>query len=225
MNWKNQIEKISPNALLEIPDVGVYKSNLDTFILNGFTPSIFAKILPLSEEQIWSTFALWQLSKKTNLIREAHLLEIGSGKGGSILTMGLANLTAELWNVDAFKPFDEESAFGRSNGYQGFSYIDFKNNLRPTMQVFERVKTVLQWSEEAVNEIPENYFDLIFIDGNHSYENCKQDILNYTTKLRSDGIMCGHDYHPRFPGVISAVKELYGEQFDVMEFSSVWVKI
>jgi predicted O-methyltransferase YrrM len=48
--------------------------------------------------------------------------------------------------------------------------------------------------------------DLIFIDGDHSYNGCRADIMAYRHKLNKGGLLCGHDID--FPGVNQAVKEL-----------------
>jgi len=48
--------------------------------------------------------------------------------------------------------------------------------------------------------------DLVFIDGDHSYEGCKKDILAYNSKVKSNGVLSGHDYD--FVGVNQAVNEL-----------------
>ena len=36
-------------------------------------------------------------------------------------------------------------------------------------------------------------FDALFIDGNHSYEYVKQDLENYSTKVKKGGIIAMHD--------------------------------
>jgi predicted O-methyltransferase YrrM len=46
---------------------------------------------------------------------------------------------------------------------------------------------------------------LVFLDANHSYESTSQDI--HWAKKAGAGIICGHDYSNRFPGVIRAVVE------------------
>lgn len=48
--------------------------------------------------------------------------------------------------------------------------------------------------------------DIVFIDADHSYNGCRNDILLYRSKVKSGGILSGHDID--FPGVNKAVNEL-----------------
>jgi predicted O-methyltransferase YrrM len=75
-------------------------------------------------------------------------------------------------------------------------------------------------SENMAEFIPDSTVDLVFIDGNHSYEFVKKDIVKYSPKLRSTGFLTGHDID--YPGVNRAVKELV-KDFDVGP-NNVWVK-
>lgn len=58
----------------------------------------------------------------------------------------------------------------------------------------------------------DNSLDLIFIDGEHSYEAVKNDIEAYLPLVRKGGIICGHDYlefnQPGY-GVNKAVEEMF----------------
>ena len=53
-------------------------------------------------------------------------------------------------------------------------------------------------------------FDLIYIDGDHSYEACLHDLKASARLLRDGGILCGDDFKPEEPGVIQAVREYLG---------------
>jgi predicted O-methyltransferase YrrM len=50
--------------------------------------------------------------------------------------------------------------------------------------------------------------DLVFIDADHSYNGCRGDILAYRSKVKTGGILAGHDID--YPGVNRAVNELVG---------------
>jgi predicted O-methyltransferase YrrM len=91
-------------------------------------------------------------------------------------------------------------------------------------QVKEKYKNRLipiqGFSYNVANQLPDNSMDLIFIDADHSYNSVKKDILEYTPKLKEDGILAGHDID--YPGVNKAVYELI-KDFDVGP-DNVWVK-
>lgn len=61
-------------------------------------------------------------------------------------------------------------------------------------------------SDDAVDFIKDP-LDFVYIDGNHSYENVKNDINNYHKKLTTNGVLGGDDYDTCFSGVKRAVDE------------------
>lgn len=63
-------------------------------------------------------------------------------------------------------------------------------------------------SFDILNNFNDNYFDLIYIDGDHSYEGVKLDLENSFKKVKNGGYICGHDYtSEKFEGVVNAVDE------------------
>lgn len=55
------------------------------------------------------------------------------------------------------------------------------------------VKPLLMSSKDAAEVMADESFDLIFIDGDHSYTSTKEDIEMWLPKVRKGGILCGHD--------------------------------
>ena len=51
-----------------------------------------------------------------------------------------------------------------------------------------------KFSEIAVQDIPYNSLDFVYIDGDHSYDYVMTDIILYSRRVRSGGIVSGHDY-------------------------------
>ena len=82
-------------------------------------------------------------------------------------------------------------------------------------------------SQDAAKVIPRDAeFDFVFIDGDHSYEAVKKDILFWESILKKGGLLMGHDYKVNGggsrPGVDKAVDELIPELSGTC--GSIWFK-
>jgi hypothetical protein len=70
-------------------------------------------------------------------------------------------------------------------------------------------------SVEASKQFDDNSIDSIFIDANHEYKFVKEDIAAWFPKLKSGGLIGGHDYdggpNSGHPGVRDAVHEAFGQ--------------
>ena len=82
-----------------------------------------------------------------------------------------------------------------------------KTAIERTEFAANRRKIVAMRSLEAANCIADGSLDFVFIDADHSYEGCKADIEAWRPKLRRGGLLSGHDYSEKFPGVMQAVNE------------------
>lgn len=71
-----------------------------------------------------------------------------------------------------------------------------------------RVSFIREKSEIAYKEFEDNYFDTVFIDAIHLYENVKRDINCWLPKVKKGGLLMGDDYSNQFPGVMKAVDEI-----------------
>ena len=76
------------------------------------------------------------------------------------------------------------------------------------------VKIYREYTFDAASRFPDEYFDLIYIDADHTYEGCKKDIEAWYPKIRKGGFIIGDDYtHYRAKyigvrfGVIEAVDD------------------
>ena len=46
----------------------------------------------------------------------------------------------------------------------------------------------------SLETFPDNTFDMIYIDGDHSYEGCRRDLMVAYAKVKPGGFIMGHDY-------------------------------
>lgn len=82
-------------------------------------------------------------------------------------------------------------------------YLDIRTPVFSTIKKradenLEKFKDKIDWkimrSADATHLIPDN-LDFVYIDGNHSYTFCLQDIKDYWPKIKKGGIIGGHDYY------------------------------
>ena len=85
-----------------------------------------------------------------------------------------------------------------------------KVNLKPWEDRFEwRIGDSVEQAKEL------HSLDFAYIDGDHSYEGVKKDIEAYWAKIRSGGVLAGHDYNPNWEsleGIIRAVDEFVARE-------------
>ena len=68
------------------------------------------------------------------------------------------------------------------------------------------VKILRKSSMDALADIEDESLDFVYIDGNHTFDYCCPDIIFWSRKVKSGGIVACHDYLPfRWNGVIQAV--------------------
>jgi len=82
-------------------------------------------------------------------------------------------------------------------------------------------------SVDAAKLFPDNYFDFVFIDASHFYEDTKTDILAWHPKVKIGKMLAGHDYGrggQRGFGVEKAVDEIFGSGSVEILGKSTWVK-
>jgi len=89
-------------------------------------------------------------------------------------------------------------------------------------QYRQRVRIFEMMSHEAVKHTKDNSFDFVFIDADHSYEHCLEDIKDWYPKVKQGCLISGHDYeHLEFPGVKKAVRDFFGDNYELTD-DRVW---
>jgi len=146
------------------------------------------------------------------IIEEYHVksvVEIGSFLGLS--AVWFAQRVEEVYCIDEwFEHSTQESNNNLVGTLRRWNLpCDFFSLFRDNVMhsgVWHKIVPVRGNSRRVVERVP--VVDLVYVDGDHSYEGCTSDIVNYRTKAR--GVICGDDYNPNVPefGVIHAVDEL-----------------
>ena len=78
----------------------------------------------------------------------------------------------------------------------------FKKQIKNGQVVLHRKK-----SHDAAIFFSDNFFDWIYIDGDHSYEAVIQDLILFFPKIKPGGVIFGDDYVKGCHGVVKAVNK------------------
>ena len=143
-------------------------------------------------------FGLMDLLEHHEANKEWKVIEIGSYAGASaeLISQYVEEVTCcDIWE-EYIHPLERAL-----NVYQNFKKTKERNS-----NIIERKKK----SDELINEYDNNTFDMIYIDADHSYQSTKNNILKWFNKLKTTGIMCGHDYHMN--EVKKAVDDIFGSE-------------
>lgn len=69
------------------------------------------------------------------------------------------------------------------------------NNMKLNISNMDKVKIIRDFSHKASSSLQDEYFDIIYIDGNHEMFAVLEDLVLYFRKLKSGGIMIMDDAH------------------------------
>lgn len=62
-------------------------------------------------------------------------------------------------------------------------------------------------SQDSFDIFPDQYFDWIYVDGEHTYDGLKSDLFNFSTKIKPGGYFIIDDYNSHHSGVKTATDE------------------
>lgn len=119
--------------------------------------------------------------------------EIGVYKGAFMELFCKAGL--QMFAVDPWQSYDGAGRTPKLQKRQDFLYGHTQRVLAP----YPDCQIVRQTSMEAVRNFEDNSLDFVYIDGNHAFPYIAQDIYEWSRKVRSGGVVSGHDYFDTLP--------------------------
>ena len=166
----------------------------------------------------------WFLHGLVRLMRPAVCVEIGSARGASACHIGLALRQMNHGKLFAIDPHTR-TEWNDSNSID--TYEVMRENLR-RFAVEDHVEIIRKYSSDAAAGW-DRPIDMLFIDGDHSYEGVKKDWSLFTPHVTEFGVVVFHDTiwdlkpDPRWSradmGVPRFVEELRQSGFPVVTFN------
>lgn len=129
-----------------------------------------------------------------NYLPNGVTAEIGVATGRLSKIIIKNNNPKKLYLIDAWKNFDigyyDENMVENNKHEQRYQDVTnyFKDN--------ESVRIIRDMSSKAADNFKDNFFDWVYIDADHSYDGCMNDLVAFNNKVKPDGYIWGHDWLP-----------------------------
>ena len=170
-----------------------------------------------------------ELGRLNELARDKTVLEIGSRYGAS--TIGMAGMGARaVYALDWHKG----DKWHEAAGLTGDTLTQFWLHVNH-YQLRDKIIPLVGSSQQVLPTLRQGMFDLIFIDGDHSYEGVKYDLEQSLPLLAEGGVVVLHDYerealldtpyepgHSLELGVTRASNEIMGQPDEVVDTLAVF---
>lgn len=124
-------------------------------------------------------------------------VEIGVAEGEYSEIICKANPQMKIYGVDPYEPYI---------AYMGGSYMgvldymlvheakDYYQQAQERLKHFPKYSLIREFSMKALKKFEDNSLDFVYIDANHSDPYVTQDIEGWSKKVKTGGIVSGHDY-------------------------------
>lgn len=155
-------------------------------------------------------------------------VEIGTRFGDFAKVLLDQNPNCFLTCVDPWMAYNN-----RNKEWQDDSFDRAKKLLEPYIHEPEcRCTLVRKCSMDAVESWPDESLGFVFIDGNHDFDFAMEDIIYWSRKVKTGGIVAVHDYHPFTGSDVRFAVDAYTAGHDIrpwyvtreMEPTAFWVK-
>lgn len=174
----------------------MYLINNTKFLLSHVIESVFIGYLAIFDKDFYaitkisSHLTVFERNKLFDLAKKAKTIaEIGSYTGASACCFGEASIgkisckiiCIDTWNNDAMSEGNRDT------------WIEFQNNTHKYENLIIPIRGFSTDVVEYVRTLTDK-LDILFIDGDHSYEGVKADWDSYKNFLKPGSIVIFHDY-------------------------------
>lgn len=164
----------------------------------------------------WFTYPALYREMVSRFSDESHFVEIGSWKGMSAAFMAVEIINSgKQIKFDCIDIWSKTAYLSEGQDLLGEELMNkFLENIAPVRHIINPIR---KDSYLAADDYADNSVDFVFIDGDHTYEGCKKDILAWLPKMKKNSVLAGHDYAWHEP-VRRAVADVFGPG----DFSDPW---
>jgi len=140
-----------------------------------------------------------------------EVVEVGVAEGNNSQLMASWDCVTKLWMVDNWATIEGQKGDGSHN--QDWHDWNYSEAMRKTTGM--NVEAIISMSVNAATKFDDNSLIMVYLDADHSYEAVRADLAAWFPKVKTGGIIAGHDYLAEEYGVRKAVDEFCMGRFEV----------
>lgn len=98
----------------------------------------------------------------------------------------------KLYLIDTWRTLKKYDDISNKN--KEMQIDNYKVTLENIYEFGDRATIIREYSTKAAIFFPDNFFDFVFLDARHDFENVSMDLFAWFPKVKSNGYLMGHDY-------------------------------
>jgi len=119
-------------------------------------------------------------------------VEVGVELGRYARLICEINTQMKLWGVDPYEKYEDYREYADQAEMDGI--YEFMLNEMSSPIKHKKFEIIRKRSEDAVKRFEDELLDFVYIDGNHEFDYPLRDIEAWWPKVKTGGILSGHDY-------------------------------
>lgn len=135
----------------------------------------------------------FDIIKLSDYDKPINYLEIGAFYGANLLSVAKTYCSNEKSKLFVIDPWEDYSDYPEYKNEQTKIYDKFISNIGNS-EYKNKIKIIRGYSNKELIKLEDNFFDIIYIDGNHEPEYVLEDAVLSFRKLKNQGIMIFDDY-------------------------------
>lgn len=122
-----------------------------------------------------------------------NYIEIGAFYGANLFSVANSYCVHKDSKLIAIDPWQDYNEYPEYKNRQNEIYETFKKNLN-SFEHKNKIQIMRGFSNQELLKLPDNNFDIIYIDGNHEPEYVLEDAVLCFRKLKNNGFLIFDDY-------------------------------
>lgn len=118
-------------------------------------------------------------------------VEIGVAEGRNAEVLIKSENITKIYLIDNWSHLNQAGDGGHPRSWHDTNYKEAHERVEPFKEKSVFLKGM---SSEMIKKIPDDSLVLAYIDGDHSFNGCFNDLINVYPKVKSGGVISLHDY-------------------------------